>query len=320
MKLFRFRSTNPRPFKPVILVTGASSGIGLALAHLLYKQTEYRVIITARQQSLSKLRFQFKENDRFILRPLDVTSESERQRLILEIHHKWQGVDILINNAGICYRSAVEHMSEQDEQHQLATNYLGPMALIRLVLPYMREIGRGKIINISSVSGMLAMPTMASYSASKHALEGASEGLWYECKPFGINISLVQPGFINSDSFKNTYSTKGADEAKKLKLPYHDLYKYMEPFIGKLMSFSKSTPIEISELILNVIQTQNPPLWIPATLDAKIFYYLRRLFPRRWLLPFLYACLPQSRLWELERSHRRDLRRTKDESEEKKAS
>src|SRR5690606_8275736 len=126
---------------------------------------------------------------------------------------KWDGVSILINNAGISYRAVVEHMNDKDEQLQMAVNYFGPVALIRLVLPFMREQGRGKIINISSVSGMLAMPTMASYSASKHALEGVSEALWYEAKPLGVNVSLIQPGFIRSKSFKNVYFTEASEKA-----------------------------------------------------------------------------------------------------------
>jgi short-subunit dehydrogenase len=103
-----------------------------------------------------------------------------------------------ISRPSASYRAVVEHMSEPEEQHQFDTNYFGAVGLIRLVLPYMREIGRGKIINVSSVSGMLAMPTMGSYSASKYALEGLSEALWYEVRPLGINVSLIQPGFVKS--------------------------------------------------------------------------------------------------------------------------
>jgi len=87
----------------------------------------------------------------------------------------------LINNAGISYRGTVEHMDEASEMHQMNTNYLSPMALIRLALPYMRKRGRGKIINISSVSGMLAMPTMGSYSASKYALKGQANLCGMKC-------------------------------------------------------------------------------------------------------------------------------------------
>jgi hypothetical protein len=217
----------------------------------------------------------------------------------------WGGVNVLVNNAGISYRSVVEHMTETDEVRQMATNYFGPMGLIRLVLPHMREMGRGKIICVSSVSGMLAMPTMASYSASKYALEGACEALWYECRPLGIDISLVQPGFIRSKSFHNVYHTELSDPKNSKAGPYHDYYEHMGPFVETMMRKSLSNPQKIAKLIIKTIQTERPQLWMPATLDALGFYYIRRIFPRRYLLPFLFYCLPGARHWGKDYSKKR---------------
>lgn len=292
-------------YKPVILITGCASGLGLAMAQLMQKQGIYRLVLTAREKSLPKLKEFFTEGDSILLRALDVTSDAEREHLIKEIDALWGGVDVLINNAGISYRAVIEHMTEKDEQLQMATNYLGPMGLIRLVLPGMRERGRGKIINISSVSGMLAMPTMASYSASKHALEGASESLWYETRPFGITVSLIQPGFIHSNSFQNVYHSAMSEPSRNWDGPYSDIYNNMTPFVARLMNMSFTTPEKMARLTLKTIQTQNPPLWIPATWDATVFYYIRRIFPRRLLLPFLYFCLPHSRHWGRKHTHKR---------------
>ncbi|MBV2168079.1 MAG: SDR family oxidoreductase [Bdellovibrio sp.] len=295
----------PQHYQPVVLVTGCSAGLGLALAKLLHSRTEYRVIATAREKSLEKVRNHFLDDERFIVRSLDVTSEEDRIRLFGEIQKLWGGVDVLINNAGISYRAVVEHMTEKDEELQMATNYFGPMGLIRLALPHMRNTGRGKIINISSVSGMLAMPTMAAYSASKFALEGASESLWYEMRPFGVTVTLVQPGFIHSNSFKNVYHTPLSDPTRNWSGPYCDFYLNMTPFVEKMMNLSLTTPEKIAHEVLKVIKSENPPLWVPATLDAKVFYYLRRLLPRRIFLPFLYWCLPNAKNWSKEFSHRR---------------
>lgn len=293
-------------YKPIVLVTGCASGIGLAIAHLLYHQKSYRVVITAREKSLEHLRTIFAQNDLFQIRALDVTNEYDRNRLIFEIDKFWGSVDVLVNNAGISYRSVVEHMTDKDEELQISTNYLGPMGLIRAVLPTMRERGRGKIINISSVSGMLAMPTMASYSASKYALEGACEALWYETRPFGIDISLIQPGFIHSNSFKNVYYSYYSHPDRSLNGPYGDFYKSMIPFVERLMRWSLTTPENIAAIVLKTIQKQHPQLWIPATFDAKLFYYIRRVFPRRLLLPLLYFCLPHARSWGKSHSHKRE--------------
>lgn len=209
----------------------------------------------------------------------------------------WRGVNILINNAGVSYRAVVEHMNITEEQHQFEVNYFGPVGLIRAVLPHMRKLGRGKIINVSSVSGMLAMPTMGSYSASKYALEGLSEALWYEVRPLGINVSLIQPGFVRSKSFLNVvYSAQSGPEHGAEGL-YADYYQHMTPFIKRLMNFSFTTPASVARRVLKTIKRKNPPLWIPATFDAKVFYYLRRFVPRTILLELLFATLPRVRLW-----------------------
>lgn len=297
---------NRQAFRPVILITGCGSGLGLAAADLLYLERQYRVVVTARRSSLGFLRKRFPESDRFRVRALNVLSATDREQLIREIEKDWGAVNVLVNNAGISYRAVMEHMNDRDEQKQMATNYFGPMGLIRRVLPAMREKGRGKIINISSVSGMLAMPTMASYSASKYALEGASEALWHECRPWGISVCLVQPGFIRSKSFERVKQTEKARHEIAKKGPYSDYYEAMSPFVARLMGLSLTTPESFARLILRTIRRQHPPLWIPATVDAFFFSWLRRLVPRRWLLPLLFACLPQARSWARGQTHRRD--------------
>lgn len=295
--IYWFKRIRQNSFKPVILITGCSSGIGLELAKLFSKVPNYRTVITSRPSSISKLAQIFPPADNIRLWELDITDEVSRKTIVSKIIDDWGGVDILINNAGISYRSVIEHMTTQDEVLQMATNYFGPMALIRAVLPNMRQKGRGKIINISSVSGMLAMPTMASYSASKAALEGASEALWYEMRPFGIDVSLIQPGFVHSDSFKNVRYTEKGRQSENGDDDYSEFYKNMKPFISRLMGISRSPAEKVAQLVLSVVQTQRPPLWVPASLDAEFFYYLRRLMPRRLLHPLLYYCLPGIKRW-----------------------
>lgn len=290
---------NGLPDLPVVLVTGASSGIGLALARALEDRPRTRSVITARQTTISKLaEAGLHENDRMLIRPLDVTQEDQRTALIQEIDDRWGGVDVLINNAGIAYRSVVEHMSPQEAVHQLSTNFLGPMELTRLVLPGMRHKRAGRILNISSVSGMMAMPTMGTYTASKFALEGASEALWYEVKPWNIHVTLVQPGFIRSASFKNIYLSIRAEEAMENDCAaYNHVYQRMGPFIERLMLRSRVTPEQIARLTLSTLDKPNPPLRLPATLDAKFFFLLRRLLPRKIYHSLLYHSLPGIREW-----------------------
>ncbi|MFQ3224903.1 MAG: NAD(P)-dependent dehydrogenase (short-subunit alcohol dehydrogenase family) [Lentimonas sp.] len=287
------------PHKPVILVTGCSSGIGLALTRQLAQQLDhYRVVATARGSSLSKLTAAgILPSERLRLRPLDVTSAAERTALITEIEQDWGGVDILINNAGISYRSVVEHLTEQDEQHQFNTNYFGPTHLMRLCLPGMRSKREGRIINVSSVGGMMAMPTMGAYSASKFALEGITEALYYEMRPWNVKVSLIQPGFVRSNSFKNVTVSEQARHAVEASSTYANYYWHMSRFIADLMNRSKATPEHIATKIIKLMERPQPPLRMPASLEAYFFTLMTRLVPRRIYHAILYRNLPGIKTW-----------------------
>ena len=292
------KKTSSQKDERVVLVTGATTGIGLALVKKL-RGASFRVVATARSSSLSRFDAQgIRENERFLIRALDVTRLDEHGAVINEIYQRWGSVDVLVNNAGIAYRAVLEEMYPAGEKIQFATNYFGPMNLIRLVLPLMREKRSGHIINVSSVGGMMAMPTMGAYSASKFALEGASEALWYELRPWGIRVSLIQPGFVNSNSFRNIRLTeKTRRTIQHEEYPYHAYYAAMAPFIERMMNLSPVTPDKVAAKIVKTIHQRNPRLRIPATPDAWLFYWLRRLLPRRLYHYVLYRGLPNIHNW-----------------------
>lgn len=282
-----------------MLVTGASSGVGLALAKLLVTNSQYRLVLTARAASMHRFEYEgIRENHRIKLVALDITNKEERETCIAELDATWDGVDVLVNNAGVSYRSVVEHMTEEHRLIQMSVNFRSPMELTRLVLPSMRAKQQGRIINVSSVGGMMAMPTMSVYSASKFALEGATESLWYEVRPFGIAVTLVQPGFINSESFKRTRLTEeGALAVKDVRSPYHQHYQRMGRFIETLMRCTRATPESVAKCIHKTIQKRRPPLRVSGTFDASLFALLRRLLPRRIYHALLYFSIPGIRHW-----------------------
>lgn len=288
---YKFASPT-QDYKPVILLTGGSSEVGVATAKLLASHPQYRLVITARD--LTNVLSLIPENDHVWIMPLDIVSEESRNQAVAKIFERWGRVDIYINTSDICYRSSLEETKDQDDLLHMQKNYLGPVSLIRTLLPKMRANGKGKIINISSVSGLLAFPTMSSYSASKFALEGAMESLWYELRPFGIDVALVQPGFIHSAKHSRI---KFSESDPKKDRPYEDMYTSMIPFVAALKDRSLSTPQSIAELTYNVIRTERPPLWVPASFDAEIFYYFKRWFPRRVFLPFFFWLMPGSKNW-----------------------
>jgi len=281
-----------------VLITGASTGIGLEIARAL-TTTEYRVILTARETSLPRFdAHAIEESQHVRIRALDVTKEAEREWIIEEAERDWGGIDILINNAGLSYRAVVEHVEEHERLEQMDVNFRSPMELIRLVLPGMRSKRAGHIITVSSVGGMMAMPTMAAYSASKFALEGAHEALWYEVRPWGVRVSLVQPGFVDSDGFQKVrYTPKSGRSEHEVAEPYHEHYVNMSPFIAKLMKASRATPTSVAKVVLKTMRRERPPLRVPATFDARVFALLRRIVPRSTYHWLLYKMLPQVDTW-----------------------
>lgn len=281
-----------------ILITGASTGIGLALAHDLLAG-RHRLILTARESSLARFaEAGIAPSERVWLRALDVTSNEQRRAVVAEANARWGGIDVLVNNAGIAFRSVVEHVIEPDHLAQMDVNYNAPMELTRLVLPRMRAQRWGRILNVSSVGGMMAMPTMSVYSASKFALEGASEALWYEVRPWNIHVSLIEPGFIHSDAFEHVRWT-GLSSASKEALsdPYHNHYFYMEGFLTRMMRLSRATPKSVARTVMRTIEAKRPRLRVSATLDAHVFAWLRRLLPRPLYHWALYRSLPRVREW-----------------------
>lgn len=283
--------------RKVVLITGCSSGLGFSLAKRLFEEDRYKLIITTRGRSIEKLRGYFRESENVIVRELDVNNTGQIYGLINEICCVWGGIDTLVNNAGVCYRSVVEHMDPEAELEQIKTNYLGPMSVIRAILPLMRERAKGHIINVSSVSGLVPMPTMGSYSSSKHAFEAASEALWYETRPYGIQVTLVQPGFIRSNSYKNVVLSKKAMLSAEVNGSHAEFYRSMAPLVERLMGFSLSSPDHIARKIQKIIDMPRAPFRVGVTVDAVVFRILRGLLPSGFFRRLMYVLLPGSTVW-----------------------
>ncbi len=263
----------------------------------LFEKGPYRIVATALPTSLEELKAQaVAQSPKVTAEALDVADYAAGTALIRKVEREIGTIDILVNNAGISYRSTVEDMTIEDEQRQLQVNYLGAMHLIRECLPAMRRKRSGRIVNVSSVGGMMAMPTMASYSASKFALEGASESLWYELKPWGIHVSLVRPGFINSLAFtKVLYSKRKASGESSSEYGQH--YENMKTFVENIMKRTPCTSADVAKRIFKICRRKRPPLRAAGTPDATIFYYLRRMLPRFMYHKLLFRTLPGIKTW-----------------------
>jgi NAD(P)-dependent dehydrogenase (short-subunit alcohol dehydrogenase family) len=177
---------------PVWLVTGASSGLGHALATAVL-QHGHRAVLTARSTaSIETLASGYPETA--LVEALDVTKPAQIEDVVRKAEAHFGSIDILVNNAGVGYLAAVEEGDDDSIRWQFETNVFGPAALIRAVLPAMRRRKRGTIVNISSVAGFASHAGMGYYAASKFALEGLTEALWQEIEPLGLKVLLVEPG------------------------------------------------------------------------------------------------------------------------------
>jgi NAD(P)-dependent dehydrogenase (short-subunit alcohol dehydrogenase family) len=180
--------TTPRP---VALVTGASSGIGQAAA-LAFAAAGFQVIGTSRNTSLVTPR----EGVTFL--DLDVTSDESVATVVQQVIDRFGRIDVLVNNAGVGSAGAAEESSVAQAQGVFDVNVFGVIRMTKAVLAHMRARGGGRIINISSVLGLVPQPYMAVYAASKHAIEGYSESLDHEVRAHGIRVLLVEPGYTNT--------------------------------------------------------------------------------------------------------------------------
>jgi NAD(P)-dependent dehydrogenase (short-subunit alcohol dehydrogenase family) len=186
-------------------------------------------------------------------------------------------IDVLVNNAGNGLAGAVEDTTPEDLVRQLDTNLLGPLRLVRAVVPHMRERGAGRIVQISSLAGRIGVPFQGAYSASKFALEGLSEALALELRPFGIDVVLVQPGDVRSGF--------GAARAWTETARTNGLYRERAARAVAAMERAERTgppPERVARLVARIVAARRPRLrYVCATPLERSALLLQRLLPGR---------------------------------------
>jgi NAD(P)-dependent dehydrogenase (short-subunit alcohol dehydrogenase family) len=166
----------------VVLITGASSGIGRCCAEHLF-QKGCRVYGTSRRASRTDTTGSFAASDTFTMMPMDVTDGNSVRKGVAHVIARESRLDVVVNNAGFAIAGALEDTTIQEAKFQLETNFFGALRVCRAALPIMRQQGSGYIVNIGSLGGLFGLPFQSAYSASKYALEGATEALRQEVKP-----------------------------------------------------------------------------------------------------------------------------------------
>jgi len=267
----------------LVLITGTSSGIGLATA-IACADRGFRVIATMRnlerREALDRAVLDRAVLNRAAgdcdieLEQLDVTSDDAGEK-IRELLLKFGPIYGLVNNAGIAVGGAFEEQSERDVIDQIGTNLLGAMGVTRALMPSMRASGRGRIVNVSGISGLIAFPGLSVYAASKYALEGFSEGLRYEVERFGVEVCLVEPGTHKTPIF---FGNQRRGELVDREGPYGDFNERLESLVMKAAE-SAPGPEVVAGKIAELLSSTAPPFRTLIGGEAKTMAALRRLVP-----------------------------------------
>jgi len=199
----------------VVVLTGGSRGLGLVMARMLVDEGA-RVVLLARDMGeLQRAREELEARGTGEVMTLrcDVRRRADVRAAVDTVLDRWRAIDVLINNAGIIQVGPLEHMGHEDFENALATHFWGPLHLILEIVPVMRHRRFGRIVNISSIGGKIAIPHLAPYSASKFALTGLSDAMRAELDPYGIRVTTVAPGLMRTGSPLNA-QFKGQHEAE----------------------------------------------------------------------------------------------------------
>ncbi|ASZ17580.1 TPA: SDR family oxidoreductase [Bacillus paranthracis] len=266
--------------KKVAIITGSSSGFGL-LTTLELAKKDYLVIATMRnlekQANLLSQATQLNLLHNITVQQLDVTDQNSIHnfQLFLKEINK---VDLLINNAGYANGGFVEEIPVEEYRKQFETNLFGAISITQLVLPYMRVQKSGKIINISSISGQVGFPGLSPYVSSKYALEGWSESLRLEVKPFGIDVALVEPGSYNTNIWEvgKQLATNQSDTTS----PYKE---YMDKIQKHINSGSDTfgNPIDVANKIVEIAESKRTNLRYPIGKGVKFMIFAKKILPWR---------------------------------------
>ncbi|WP_210366552.1 SDR family oxidoreductase [Bacillus sp. REN3] len=230
------------------VITGASSGFGKLIAIELAK-AGFHVIATMRDlkkaEGLQSAAALENVEKRIVILSLDVTSQQSVNDFKKELD-TIQSVDVLVNNAGFALGGFGEELSLDEFRQQFETNFFGTVAVSQAAIPYMRAKGSGKIINMSNISGRFGFPGLSAYVASKHALEGFSESLRLELRPFGIDVVLIEPG---------SYKTNIWSNVEKVRIHEKSPYKSAMAALLKQVNAGKNhqgEPLEVARAVVKI--------------------------------------------------------------------
>ena len=257
----------------VALVTGSSSGIGYETSLSLAREG-YFTYATMRNLEKADIIKKIAEEENLPLKviKLDVDDENSIENALKTIIDEKQRIDVLVNNAGYGIWGTAEDVSIKEFKEQFETNFFSVVRMIQKIAPIMREQGSGNIVNISSIAGRIGFPVSTAYISSKFAIEGLSESLRYELGPFGVNVTIIEPGVIKTNFFDSMRTAKKADESDV----YRDITIKVISGV-KMMAEMGTPPKEVANVIINSIKEEKPlPRYVVGN-DAAMFLEAKKM-------------------------------------------
>ena len=262
----------------VVMITGASSGIGKATALELLRRG---CVVYGLARRVTKMRDIVQAGG--IALELDVTKIDAVERCVQRVIQERGHVDVLVNNAGFGLYGPVEEVPLSRARYQYDVNLFGVARMTQLVLPHMRRAGRGRIINISSIGGVISAPLGAWYHSTKFALEGWSDCLRQEVRGFGIDVVVIRPGLVATEFGEVLVKEREASGSSPDTTPYASLIEAFRKQGQKLFASGRaSSPQVIAEVIAGAIEAKRPRTRYRAGRLSGVLPLARRVLPDPW--------------------------------------
>ena len=236
--------------KKTWFITGASRGFGRIWAEAILQRGD-NVAATARKvEDIAELKGRF--GDAVLPLALDVTDSEQVRQVVAQAHAHFGKFDVVLNNAGYSLVGTAEEAKVEEVQAMFDANFFGTLRVVQAVLPLLRQQGSGHIVGVSSSLGVVAMPLIGFYCASKWAFEALHESLAQEVKPFGIKVTMIEPG---------AYATEFGTPASLKKAESMDVYDGLRQRVfGRLLSQERGDPKATPEAIFKMVDAEEPPL------------------------------------------------------------
>ena len=257
----------------IVLITGISSGFGLETARRLAEEG-HTVYGTVRREVLPLPHVHY-------LR-VDVRDRQEVDDAVRQVMAQEGRIDVLVNNAGMGIGGPVEFATEEEVREQMDANFMGLVHFVTAVLPYMRAQGKGKIIALSSIGGLMGLPFQGFYSASKFAIEGYCEALRLETRAMGVTVTVIRPGDFSTGFTGSRKKTANAEALRVYKTYAESMGKVEHDETGGLK------PQVLAKKISKIIRKQHPRYgYVVASFEQRLSVLLKRMLPASWFARIL---------------------------------